>query len=199
MVKQMLRLINTFWGYLLCFIGALASLVTIIYCEPFRAWLKSLWKWFSASCTDISTRLSATHQATGWNTVYLWTLALVSMALLSFLLVIALRNRWKRIGPLDYTQDTFFDVIWTWTNGFMGDGVRDLTARCPHCGMILRYEEPDRFSRTFLTWFCIHCGFKHSYDVTELTSDRLMGFVRDQIDRKLHTGDYRAAVRQFRN
>lgn len=90
----------------------------------------------------------------------------------------------------NYRSDTFFEVLWEWDYDFEGKIWDErIKARCPRCKTILKIvedSEPPYGYFTNLT--CTHCGLLKKIN---FNSDELRNRIKKEIERKIHTGEYK--------
>jgi hypothetical protein len=115
---------------------------------------------------------------------------LLVLAFMSFALVaVAVRGVLKSLKPpppawLEYRQDQFFDIAWTWR--YAGNQILEssITPFCPRCQMRLRGDQQGYMTMT-TTFICDDCGFRKDiqgsgHDVI----DRISRLIEREANRK---------------
>jgi hypothetical protein len=108
----------------------------------------------------------------------------------------------QRPHPLQYTQDTIFNVFWRWS--YTGNTIETPEAFCPvvNCrcrlDIILDYER-DTSRLGFVvpvSASCPHCNFRQNFEWPE---DELRRRVSVEIERLINTGQFQARLRAQSN
>ncbi|EPA7783585.1 MULTISPECIES: hypothetical protein [Enterobacteriaceae] len=131
-------------------------------------------------------------------TLPVWAVFIISLILLSLIPVLMLYAKSKVGGDsvepkfFKYTKDNIFgiNVTWRWSRNFGSYEcyVSNLNKRCPKCHAIL-----DENDYSYPTISCITdwCGWQPEEKYAGLHSSELQQKIYTEIDRRVHSGEYK--------
>lgn len=111
------------------------------------------------------------------------------------ILLFASINKKKEPLFISYVSDTIFDITWYWRwlpPGYQSSEhqIRDLTPRCPSCGAVLTIND---YCGSFVSCINENCSWRwerqHRHGSRIGHSSELDSKVRNEIDRRIHTGE----------
>jgi hypothetical protein len=109
--------------------------------------------------------------------------------IIALIVMVVRRYLHDRIKVGDYREDDIFGVRWSWDIWQRGD----FRPYCPKCDRRLLYQAANRY--TDVTFTCPTGDFKAPMPGTW---DETKGLLRIEVERKLRTGEWRAAVAAVR-
>ena len=170
--------------------GTVASVLATVICALLAFLVPGLYRWALDAGSAAWKFLTAAGGTPRWVLIVLAAVAAPTVYRALRLLLPA-----KSAGPTvrparftDYTEDTFFGVVWRWA--YQQGKLLPPAGFCPTCDTQLVYSEPYRGISVSLV--CEHCH-KTVYDGEGGLEDALNRVAR-QIERKLRSGEWQRMV-----